>query len=518
MRKTIRTAFLGTCLGVLAFAAAPAHATFPGGNGKIAFQSNRDGNFEIYTMNADGTSQTRLTFNGASDFDPSWNAAGTKIAFASNRDGNFEIYTMNADGTAQTRLTNNAVTDGKPAWSPDGTKIVFDTNRDGNFEIYTMNADGTVPTRLTNNPALDSQAAWSPDGTKIAFRSDRDGDGEIFKMNADGTGQTNLTNNTANDEFPNWSNYHGPDIYFDNSGGSGGSLDIDWINDSGVFEGQFGTSSPEYAPAPAPDPRSTGGLDETFAYSADLNGNTDIYVCVYGANCQTRLTTNAAVDEHPNWQPVVRNYARPKGATPLRVSLVPAYKQCAAGNANSVHGGHPNVSSCVPPTPESTYLTLGTADFNGAVTNSVGSVAFRAKTTSPEDITITVSYTDVRCAVTSGGCSNGALSDYAGNLRLTTAFRITDRQNGGTGPGTVTDLPVEFNVPCATTPVTTIGSTCSVTTSINTWFGGNGVIADTKRAIWEQTDLVKLYDGGADGIASTTGDNTLFARGGLFIP
>ncbi len=83
-------------------------------------------------------------------------------ALHSDRDGNFEIYVMNADGTAQTNLTNNPADDAFPAWSPDGTKIAFDTNRDGNFEIYVMNADGTNPTRLTDNPARDESPSWSP--------------------------------------------------------------------------------------------------------------------------------------------------------------------------------------------------------------------------------------------------------------------------------------------------------------------------------------------------------------------
>src|ERR687888_72816 len=78
--------------------------TFPGVNGKIAFSSFRDGNYEIYTMNADGSDQTRLT---KEDFYPFWSPDGTKILFSSFRDGNYEIYVMNADGSDQLNLTNN---------------------------------------------------------------------------------------------------------------------------------------------------------------------------------------------------------------------------------------------------------------------------------------------------------------------------------------------------------------------------------------------------------------------------
>ena len=86
----------------------------------------------------------------------------TRIAFASKRDGNFEIYIMNADGSKQTNLTNNPAYDNCPSWSPDGKKIVLESRRDGNAEIYVMNADGRKQTNLTNNPAYDGYPFWSP--------------------------------------------------------------------------------------------------------------------------------------------------------------------------------------------------------------------------------------------------------------------------------------------------------------------------------------------------------------------
>ena len=181
---------------------------------KIAFASSfRDVNGhdlkgEIYVMNADGTNTTRLTNNIDFDRSPSWSPDGEKIAFTSDRDGNTEIYVMNAaDGSGQTNISNSPAREYYPSWSPDGEKIAFTSDRDGNTEIYVMNAtDGTNTTRLTYNPALDEQSSWSPDGEKIAFTSDRDGNTEIYVMNAtDGTNTTRLTYISAIDDEPRWS-------------------------------------------------------------------------------------------------------------------------------------------------------------------------------------------------------------------------------------------------------------------------------------------------------------------------
>ena len=87
-------------------------------------------------------------------------ATNGPIAFTSTRDGNYEVYVMNADGTGQTNRTNHGALDYLPAWSPDGTKIAFTSTRDGNYEIYVMNADGTKLTNLTNHLAADSSPDW----------------------------------------------------------------------------------------------------------------------------------------------------------------------------------------------------------------------------------------------------------------------------------------------------------------------------------------------------------------------
>src|SRR5437588_325314 len=167
----------------------------------LAFTTNRDGNDQIYVVDAAGTDVLNLSHNATDDDWPSWSPDGSKIAFHSDRDGNFEGYAMHADGTLPVNLTNNPALDALANWSPDGSKIAFDTDRDGNFEVYLMNPDGTGLVDLTNSGTNEAFPAWSPDGSKIAFGTDRDGNDEVYVMNSDGTGLVNLTHSSAFDGY-----------------------------------------------------------------------------------------------------------------------------------------------------------------------------------------------------------------------------------------------------------------------------------------------------------------------------
>jgi len=232
-------------------------------------------------------------------------------------------------------------------------------------------------------------------------------------------------------------------------------------------------------------------------------------------------------------QMATASHPRPKGATPLRVSLVPAYKQCpnSAPPANRQHGAPLAVLSCNPPVQTSNFLTIGTGDaWPGTLSGSVGSVRLDVKTTSPEDVKIVSSITDVRCKggntvpgfCTTANTDNANVPDYNGELNGTATIRITDHFNGPIGacgactdPATVSDLAFPVTLTCVATATTTIGGTCSANTTANGTVLGS--VQDNKRANVE-VQQINILDGGNDGTAATTTDNTLFETQGIFIP
>ena len=130
--------------------------------GQIAFMSDRDGDSNIYVMDADGGNVQQLTDDPPWDWDPAWSPDGTRIAFHSDRDGDEDIYVMDADGGNVRQLTDDPGWDWDPAWSPDGTRIAFNSDRDGDWDIYVMDADGGSVLQLTDDPGRDWAPAWPP--------------------------------------------------------------------------------------------------------------------------------------------------------------------------------------------------------------------------------------------------------------------------------------------------------------------------------------------------------------------
>ena len=224
--------------------------------------------------------------------------------------------------------------------------------------------------------------------------------------------------------------------------------------------------------------------------------------------------------------PAQATHPRPVGASPMRVPLVPAYATCAA--ANRTHGPPLAFPSCNPPVQSSGQATVGTPDALGGGANFLGYLRIHVTVGVPgppdeSNVYVRMDLRDVRCMPTGARCGTANAAgpaDYSGEVGFKYAIRFTDHFNavapgGGTDPATMQDTDITSGIACVQTASTAIGSNCNLYTSYNAITPG--MIKDTKRLV-EEIDDLHVYDGGADGIASTAGDNTVFLRQGIFIP
>ena len=382
---------------------------------KIVFSSNRDGNFQIYVMNPDGTNQTRLTYNNANDSYPSWSPDGTKIIFVSDRDGNSEIYVMNVDGTNQTRLTNNSADDYRPRWSPDGTKIAFVSNRDGNYEIYVMYPDGTGQTRLTNNPAIDDSPSWSPDGMKIVFTSSRSGTKDIYVMNADGTNPVQLTNGRWAD-YTAWSP-DGTKIAFSDSGAIW-VMNADGTNQTPLLN--FGCCTSPYMGSWSPDGT------KIVLYTDRFDGNYEIYTMNSDGTNLTNISNNHAADFDPFW---TANFSQNCVYT-LTVNMSPSGSGTVTRNPDK-STYCPGEQVTLTATPNSGYtFSSWSGDLTGSINpaqitmdgyKSVTAVFLLIKA---EEDNPAITYTGTWNTYTSASCSGGAMK-YSGEKGAKAEFSFT---------------------------------------------------------------------------------------------
>jgi hypothetical protein len=219
-------------------------------------------------------------------------------------------------------------------------------------------------------------------------------------------------------------------------------------------------------------------------------------------------------------------HPRPVSATPVQVSLVPAYNQCTA--TNRTHGPPLDYPSCNPPTQTSSSITVGTPDANGADANSRGSMRLATKPGVPgppddSDVLMVANITDVRCkaGTTACGSANAAAgADYTGEVQASLVIRITDHWNavapgGGPDAGTVTNIPFPVNFACVGTAATNVGGTCALSTTADAVYPTDP-FAEGKRGI-VALQQVQVRDGGPDGVMGTT-PNRLFAVQGVFVP
>lgn len=236
----------------------PLPTPLPGERGRLAFASDRNGNFEIYVREMATGQVTQLTANGVADRQPAWSPDGTRLVYVSDAAGDDDLYVMNADGSNVIQLTTGTAQDRYPVWSRDGLQVVFARETpDGSslmaFDATCMGEPGACERSLRTlttggydrEPALspdgqmltfstasfpglpsavglvaisggevsalegtgasDYTPAWSPDGVWLAFASNRFEDADLWVMASDGGGVAQLTRSTAVDVQPRWS-------------------------------------------------------------------------------------------------------------------------------------------------------------------------------------------------------------------------------------------------------------------------------------------------------------------------
>jgi YD repeat-containing protein len=357
-------------------------------------------NYQVYSMNADGSNQLNLTNTLFSEGEPSWSPDGTKIAFASDRDrpGFDSVYVMNSNGGNQHRITftTGDLEDTQPVWSRDGGKIAFvstrdsaletwqETDDDGNVitksklhinkEIYAMNADGSGQTRLTNNLANDDSPSWSPDGSKVVFRSDRERDccdpsAQVWTMNTDGSGQINLSNSNSNNYSASWTSGSINQTPIANAGGpytgtvgqntsfsGGGSFDPDGSIVS--YAWNFG------------DGGAGSGVAPTHIYTTA--GTYNVTLTVTDNNGATGSATATATVTVPNQPPVANAGGAYTGATAQRINFNGGGSYDSDGSIVSYAWNFGDGGTGSGAAPLHSYASVGTYTVSLTVTDNLG--------------------------------------------------------------------------------------------------------------------------------------------------
>jgi TolB protein len=173
---------------------------------RIAFMSARDGNPEIYVMNADGSNVRRLTNHPAGDGTPTWAPSGAQIAFVSDRAGQPQIYVMGADGSNVRRLTTNESWADRPTWSPAPfNEIAFSGRTGAGFDIKVFDIATGATRQITFGEGTNESPAYSPNGRHLAFTSTRFGGVQVLTIGRDGRGLRQITR-VGNNQTPAWSN------------------------------------------------------------------------------------------------------------------------------------------------------------------------------------------------------------------------------------------------------------------------------------------------------------------------
>lgn len=263
--------------------------------GKIIFQSDRDGNWEIYRLKADGEKVINLTDNPADDEYPVYSPGGKQIAFKSNRTGEWQVYLMDSDGKRQRPVTKGDFNNYDPAWMPEGKKIAFTSDRGQGEKIYLINIASGEEELLTEVNFRSGLANFSPNGKHMVFTGNELGWG-VYLMDLDKKKITRVTSRGGSCR-PDWSPDGKTIAYVSHLSDSIGDI---WLMDAdGRNQRRLTTTSElsDYYPAWSPD-----GQWLVYAASPDgRDGNWDLYLISVDGERRVRLTDDESRNKLPDW-------------------------------------------------------------------------------------------------------------------------------------------------------------------------------------------------------------------------
>ena len=260
---------------------------------RIAFASDRAGNLDIYSMAYNGTDVKRLTVSPDNELSPAWSPDHLRLTYQRYQGGHWVIWVMNADGTGKRQLSSGPE-DTHPCWSQDGTRIAFSRGADAASGLYSVNSTTGSGLKQLTSGYDDSHPCWGP-GNKIVFhrRPFLSQSGDLAIYNAVTRTVTKLPN-TMDLTEPAWSN-DGTKIACVAVPPGGSSPRVYVINANGYGRMKLtsagdGDSSPCWSPNRA-----------TILFARSLAPQWDLFTVQVTTRAVTRLTTNAATDEHPAW-------------------------------------------------------------------------------------------------------------------------------------------------------------------------------------------------------------------------